>query len=847
MLTRSCARLGWLLLGVGLFMCSCSKEPAESFAGGDPTSPIVPEAEARMTVESRADLSGVVSGTAFPAGTAKVFSVVGYSGTAVPTAWSSPYIPNVAVNSGAGSALSFATPQYYPANGNKVYFYAYSPVSGTYTAGSGSTAPKVKWTITGGQDIMWAKVDNGIAKAVTGSQRQPAFAFTHLLKQVKFKVVKDASFEDNIKLTSLKIVGAKTKASLALNTGTLSWETATGELIAYNNTSGQAITSTATSAGSAVMMEPGASFKVRAVAGGVTYADVTVTLGGTNAGGAGKSHEVTLTFKRSSIAPSAQITDWTDGGETASGESSMYPYVQEGKIVVLRDEVGSADPDSYSFHQPWTTTPVHRESSWNSENCPDNKSGYNTVGERFEVASADVGEMSWTDAQTACASYRENGMEGWRLPTMKEWFAIYRLKGNLTAANLPSTSIFWAATEFNDQNGWSMEIKQGWSFTDGKKENIKQVRCVRDITLKKYPYVVEGSTIVLKDQAGFADPYEFVTHSAWVETPAHSEPAWTGSHAYSESGYNTAGQRFRVAMSDACSKDAGAAMNWYEAAGVRDQTHNPTRYSACASYCEQDDQSDKGLWRAPTVSELKLIYSLSAELTAVASPLSANNYMSATGSVFVSTDAWVVNFADGDVVSHSKSDDCYLRCVRDEGVRDTRGWPYVLDGRTLVVQDEFGKATSWPSATHGPWAVTPRHAESYYNSNSSGCNLVGKQFFVAARDLAKEKGYKLLGEVHETHNPDGSSSACGDYYEENDKSDQGLWRVPTIHELILMIRWNHLWATPLTSNYYWSFTAKAGRTECYIMRGSNKESVYAGSWSDAYSVRCIRDVGATKE
>ena len=297
-----------------VLLCSCSKEPAESFAGGDPTSPIVPGAEARMTVESRADLSGVVSGTAFPASTDKVFSVVGYKGTVAPTNnWSSPYIANVAVNSGAGSALSFATSQYYPANGDKVYFYAYSPANGTYTAGSGSTAPMVSWTITGQQDIMWAKVDNGIAKAVTGSQRQPAFAFTHLLKQVKFKVVKDASFEDNIKLTSLKIIGAKTVASLALNTGTLSWETATGELTVYNNTSGQAITGTATSAGSAVMMEPGASFKVRAVAGGVTYADVTVTLGGSNAGQAGVSHEVTLTFKRNAIVPTATITDWSNG------------------------------------------------------------------------------------------------------------------------------------------------------------------------------------------------------------------------------------------------------------------------------------------------------------------------------------------------------------------------------------------------------------------------------------------------------------------------------------------------------------------------------------------------------
>ncbi|BCG54344.1 hypothetical protein AI2BBH_13900 [Alistipes indistinctus] len=271
-----------------------------------------------MTVETKADLSGVVSGTAFPASTDKVFSVVGYKGSAAPTTdWSSPYIANVAVNSGAGSALSFATSQYYPANDDKVYFYAYSPANGTYTAGSGSTAPMVSWTITGQQDIMWAKVDQGIAKnPVPANQPQPNFAFTHLLKQVKFKIVKDNTFEDNIKLTSLKIIGAKTVASLALNTGTLSWNSATDDLTAYNDNTGQAITGTATAVGengSPVMLEPGTSFKVRAKAGDVTYADVTVTLGGSNAGQAGVSHEVTLTFKRNAIVPTATITDWSKG------------------------------------------------------------------------------------------------------------------------------------------------------------------------------------------------------------------------------------------------------------------------------------------------------------------------------------------------------------------------------------------------------------------------------------------------------------------------------------------------------------------------------------------------------
>ena len=310
-LTRSYARLGWFALGVGLLVCSCSKEPVESFAGGDPTSPILPDAGVAATVETKADLSGAVSGTAFPANTTKVFSVVGYKGTAAPTNnWSSPYINGVIVNSGTSSTLSFAPSQYYPANGDKVFFYAYSPVSGTYTAGNGTTTPKVAWTITGMQDIMAAQVTTGIGKVSSGTQTQPTFAFTHKLKQVKFKVVKDASFEDNIKLTSLMIIGAKTAATLDVSTGNVTWGSTTGNLTAYSNSTGQPLTTTATSVGYPMMFEPGTSFKVRAVAGGVSYADATVTLTGTNAGTAGYSHEVTLKFMRNAIVPTASISDW---------------------------------------------------------------------------------------------------------------------------------------------------------------------------------------------------------------------------------------------------------------------------------------------------------------------------------------------------------------------------------------------------------------------------------------------------------------------------------------------------------------------------------------------------------
>lgn len=464
-------------------LCSCSKNLVESFeVVGDRMFPILPVA---ANVETRADLSGVVSGTSFPANTTKVFSVVGYSGSTSPTNWSSPYIPNISVNSGEGSALSFATPQYYPANGDKVYFYAYSPVSGTYSVGNGSTAPKVVWTITGQQDIMAAQVTSGIAKTGT-TPSQPAFAFTHKLKQVKFKIKRDDLFASDVKLTSLQIIGAKTQATLNLNNGSLSWGSATGPLDVYNNSTGQEITTTATylgTDGSPVMFEPGTSFKVRVIAGEKTYADVTVTLSGTNAGTAGVSHEVTLNFKPDEISVNVKAVEWTSSNMNVTF-GATYPFVLNGNTIVTQDRSGYAS--GYDFHGPWTITPDHYEKAWDA-----NESGLNTVSARFEVADRTAGSVVWDDTATACANYSQdsggNDKGSWRVPTIQEQWLIFVFREHLHAIWLPSNLLTWTATREIYSDGslgtgsWFVDFYNDGLINSAIGETKLPVRCVRDL------------------------------------------------------------------------------------------------------------------------------------------------------------------------------------------------------------------------------------------------------------------------------------------------------------------------------------------------------------------------------
>ena len=278
-------------------------------------------------IENNVVSSAAVEGDKFTAGT-DVFRLCAFlSGDVAPTDWSvaagTEAFENLQVNCSDAGTLALSEAKFYPPTGTsaqKFWFYAYAPsTNGTYTKGNGADKPSVSYTITGQEDIMIGKVtnDNGIGGAVKGAdQKQPAFNFTHLLKKVTFKVKAGDTFDAGSNTTVSQIVVKNVKTSAVLNVvdGTLAFSGNADQslTLADDNTT---ITTEGASVPGCLMFEPGATFTVSVTAGGVTYADATVTLTGTDAGKAGVSHEVTLTFHRSGITPTAAITDWIKGDD----------------------------------------------------------------------------------------------------------------------------------------------------------------------------------------------------------------------------------------------------------------------------------------------------------------------------------------------------------------------------------------------------------------------------------------------------------------------------------------------------------------------------------------------------
>ena len=264
-------------------------------------------------------LSGPVEDTGFPADTDSLFAVTAYRGDAAPTTNGETYFSNETVNSDADGTPGFATPQYYPADDGKLYFYAYSPVcGGTYTA-DGEAGPTVRWKLTGAEDIMYANDTRGISKT---DNKKPQFDFAHRLNRIRFRLIQGDSFGDGIYADTIAITNCHTEAKLNLADGSLTFSGDKSPVmicgVFYINYEFEA-----PEIGQSLLCEPVDKLDLEIKAGGLTY-KTTVTLTGpddsrTDNPAAGVSYLVTLTFHGSTINPAAVMEKWGQGGD-ATGE-----------------------------------------------------------------------------------------------------------------------------------------------------------------------------------------------------------------------------------------------------------------------------------------------------------------------------------------------------------------------------------------------------------------------------------------------------------------------------------------------------------------------------------------------
>lgn len=139
-----------------------------------------------------------------------------------------PFAANIVPTGISNGQLSFASKLYYPLGGNRVSFYAYYPrttntatTANSYiTAPGNGTAPVYHFTLSDQQDVMHAvgspSGSNSIAPVVLN--------YNHKLAQIIINTKLLGG------LQSMKLVAVPTKGSLNLQTGVVTWGSATADI-----------------------------------------------------------------------------------------------------------------------------------------------------------------------------------------------------------------------------------------------------------------------------------------------------------------------------------------------------------------------------------------------------------------------------------------------------------------------------------------------------------------------------------------------------------------------------------------------------------------------------------------
>lgn len=310
--------------------------------GGEDKVPILMSAGLNVSVDTKA----AVTGNAFANGQAgsNLFNMVAFTGvtpsnsnayqwegTSDPTA----VLPVDATYEDNTQIFHLNPAQYYPSDDEeKLYFFAYAPVSGSWNYTNTGT-PTATMTITGQEDIMWASATNsgsGYTKANSAANR-PAFAFTHKLRKLDFYIMAANGVDAaGAKVESVTISGQNTAASLNVSDGTLTFTGSNDQTLNITSQEGVEIAAyNASGDGNlvgSIMCQPttGSNNSIAiTVKLKNSDAELTGTLDLTSiatSDDAGKQYKVKLEYTLIEILATASITPWTDAN---NGEAITVP------------------------------------------------------------------------------------------------------------------------------------------------------------------------------------------------------------------------------------------------------------------------------------------------------------------------------------------------------------------------------------------------------------------------------------------------------------------------------------------------------------------------------------------
>ena len=478
------------LLSAAFLLAGCSKEQMPESGKGDRVE-IIPHAGLPASVAA----SGAISRAAADPAQQMDFWFVrsDESNTGVWGDYGTAPLKATRAGGNGEQALAFDLTQYYLTNGLKTRMTGWYPGGGAEAGGPAghyaAAAGTVNWTIDGRQDILLAASRQG-----SKTSAMPAFEFRHALAQLRFHVYaeNDIALEQWGKILGVAVCGQRVAATFTPADATdddlkLTFTgDASAKFAAANFTELTAPAGTkddAAAAGDPVMIEPQEASCRLTVEITTEKRGIQSAVVSGRAYLAGQSVKICIRLAEQFVAidpEGCEIVPWdnvtqTGDNEVGLGNERVYPYILNGNTIVFK----GVDPMLYSTHEAWTTTPDHSESAWSS-----NASGFNTYGEKFEVASANASSSTWAGAKTACQKYSQTsgGAGTWRLPTVRELKLICDKKQALPAANLPSSNYYWSATGHSSFSAyaWSVNFNNGSTSYDSKNGSL-YVRCVRDL------------------------------------------------------------------------------------------------------------------------------------------------------------------------------------------------------------------------------------------------------------------------------------------------------------------------------------------------------------------------------